>query len=182
MSGHADISSSATEIFASAGLTFPVLPAWARDQLTKVDDWSYTSRRTTPSPYSIDTYVREFVHGEADDYAVVSHAGHGVNSWAISYFVVSGRCGVFVQSAWGGAATSDDDDEIERRVMAERFAQTDLLLERNEERRDDDWLAVVVSDFHGQRWAWWPPGGAPSWVASDNVLGEALDWTAARSN
>ena len=182
MNGRADIYSTAAATFASAGLTFPVLPEWARDHLTRVDDWSYTSRRTTPSPYSIDTYVREFVDGEAGDYAVVSHAGHGVNSWAISFFVVSGRCGVFVQSAWGGAATSDADDEIERRAMAERFALAGQLVERNDERRDDDWLAVVVSDFHGQRWAWWPDGGAPSWVASDNALGDALDWTAARSN
>ena len=44
----------------------------------------------------------EAVKQDIEDYVLLAHAGHGVNSYAIHVFVVHGPLALFLQVPWGG--------------------------------------------------------------------------------
>ncbi len=76
--------------------------------------------------YGFHRYLGEAVAGRIDNYVAVSHAGHGVNSYAINYHLVYGRVALFVQLGWGGIYM----DQGERaQTIAETFAKCGEVLE-----------------------------------------------------
>ena len=90
-----------------------------------------------------------------DDYLVVGHDGHGVNSWAMHYYIVRGPLALFLQTGWGGAYM---DTEAEAADMAFRFSQARLLVEAAESAAPEHGgrvagrYIVVDSAFTGGRW------------------------------
>jgi len=100
----------------------------------------------------IDDYIAEPATGRRGDYVLLAHAGHGVNSYALHYYLVQAPLRLFLQVAWGGVymdaaeATADVNDCF-------RLAGELLEAGRNAVRRGrlgpHDRLLVVASSFYG---------------------------------
>jgi len=76
----------ARQLFRDAGLDFPTIPKELAAQLKERGRWFFSSRQIDMSPYNLEHYVHEVERAEVKDYAVLSHSGHGVNSYAIQYY------------------------------------------------------------------------------------------------
>jgi len=106
--------------------------------------------------YFFDQYVTEIFSGAPRDYIAISHAGHGVNSYAINYHLVDGPLAVFAQVGWGGGY--DDAMESGHQVnnlfhrLSRMIAAADIAKPR--------WLAahsgrlVVIESRFRRRSAW----------------------------
>lgn len=91
-----------------------------------------------------------------EDYLLLGHAGHGVNSWAIHYYLVRGPLALFIQVGFGGAYIKRDSS-VQKLTAA--FIKAQELIRRFEKAQDAGWLSsasqrwvVVASDFYGSRW------------------------------
>jgi hypothetical protein len=141
----------ARELFASEGLPFPYIPAEMHGAFRQLSPWVYSTRTDIPSPYSIARFVEEVGTQPIADYVLLGHAGHGINYYAMHYYLVRGSLGMFLQIAWGGAYT-DNDKAIEE--MATAYTQAEQLVAAIEaaELSASERLIVVISDFYGSRW------------------------------
>jgi hypothetical protein len=152
-------------LFEEEGLPLPPLPELLIPQLVVVRPWLFGSREDVSGAYDIEGLVREAIEDEPTDYVLFGQDGHGVNSVAMHYHLVSGPLALFVQVPWGGvymdkaernAAVAGAFADIGRLIEAVRRAE-DRLAARNER------LIVVASEWHGQRHAFVRPGEAPEW-------------------
>ena len=89
-------------LFEDRGLGFPTIPDPLAEQLAKRSEWCFATRELDLWPYEFESYVKEAAAASLADYAVVAHAGHGSNSWAIHYYLVHGSVRLFLQLGWGG--------------------------------------------------------------------------------
>lgn len=78
----------ARELFRGAGLAFPTIPEELVAQLEERGRWQFSTRPLVNSPYNLHHYVDEVEGTQIEDYAVLAHSGHGVNSYAIQYYLV----------------------------------------------------------------------------------------------
>jgi hypothetical protein len=173
----------ARALFAGAGLPFPYVPPDMEGAFRKRDRWCYSTREVARWPYEIGAYAGE-ARTDVPDYALLAHAGHGVNSYAIHYFLVRGPLGLFVQSPWGGVYMIADDAVA---TMREYFDLAGALVKAAEDALSPspaaDRLVVFVSDFYGSWWA--EPGVAPPTGERFKgkgrvVLRDALEWVRRR--
>lgn len=174
----------ARALFKRAGLAFPAMPAQFRRRLARHDRWLYATRPIGDSPYMIDTYVEEAVRARVPDYALLAHAGHSFNSWAIHYYLVHGGLCLLVQAGWGGAYMGEEETALQR----EAFAVCDAIVAaaaRVPPGRIPSGQRVIVaaSDFYGGRWARpgerLAEGGGQRPGTYRGVLDEALAWLTA---
>jgi hypothetical protein len=89
----------ARRLFHNAGLAFPTIPFPLASRLRKHGPWLFSTRKLGVSPYFLSHYIDE---ARSDDYSVLSHSGHGANSYAIQYYLVHGGLAAFLHLAWGG--------------------------------------------------------------------------------
>lgn len=174
----------ARALFERAGLAFPAIPAPFRQRLGRHDRWLYATRPIGETPYLIESYVDEVLSSRVPDYALLAHAGHGFNSYAIHYYLVHGGLCILVQVGWGGAYMGERETARQR----ETFAVCDDIVAaaaRVPPGRipSGQRVIVVASSFYGGRWA--RPGerlggrdqGRRSTFRA--VLDEALAWLVA---
>ena len=112
--------------FREAGLPSPPVPVALRGRIRARNEWIFSTRTGVPDPYALDWYLDEAAAGWPADYAVVGHDGHGMASWAIHLYVVSGPVGVFIQVPFGGAYT---DDTAAAREIGSAFRAAERLLD-----------------------------------------------------
>jgi hypothetical protein len=150
----------ARELFAAEDLPFPPLPADVGDVLREVAPNVFSTRQVDASPYNLRVYSFEIQTDPAvPNYAVVGFDGHGINSWAVHYYLVEDALALFIQLAWGGAYV--DADEARRAIKgvfawAEKL-QADVRRARGDGLIPPGWrLLVVVSQFAEPGWAWVP--------------------------
>lgn len=165
-------------LFRQAGLPFPYIPIPLSQQLRELHSWCFSTRSLRLSPYALRNFVQEAATGAVDDYAVLAHDGHGINSYAIHYYLVYGLLHMFLQLGWGGAYS---DRKRDTEIIKKCFAVGGELIaavERGEDRGSicgRTRLTVVASDWHGSFWTnsgLIPhkfPAGAPL-----DILNEAL--------
>ena len=92
----------AKQLFQRSGLAFPTIPAELASQLTERGNWLFSTRNIDVSPYDLRSFVDEAVTTGAEDYAILAHSGHGVNSYAIQYYLVRGFLRMILLLGWGG--------------------------------------------------------------------------------
>jgi len=151
----------ANRLFREAGLAFPTLPAKLASQLKERDNWCFSTREIDWDnymwPYNLNYYVHEFEEKHVQDYAVISHSGHGINSYALQYYLVCEHLGLFLHLGWGGCYMDANEDSAKIRDCF-RLADKIVSAVRNLGTfGENDRLLIVVSDFYGSFWV--PPGG-----------------------
>jgi len=167
--------------FRSAGLPFPPIPQTLRGHLREHSEWHFSTLEASRSAYALLSFVMETEDNPVDNYILISHDGHGVNSWAIHYYLVYGPLALFVQTAWGGIYT-DNDAAAQR--MERRFRQATALIDAVERAKEEQLfglpqrLIVVVSDFYDSRWRISGPDGM-EWQDTSMALEDALNWAQA---
>ncbi len=142
----------ARNLFASAGLPFPTIPEPLSAKLRHRDRWLFSTRKIEVPPYALQYYADEFENGQVPDYVILSHDGHGVNSWAIQYYLVQCGLGLFLHLKWGGVYT--DNDKAIADISA-AFDAADRIVARVQSMQDDfnqKTVQIVVSDFYGSYW------------------------------
>jgi hypothetical protein len=144
--------------FAEQDLPFPPLPEAFQHRLVPFNEWVFASRELEYGPYAADVYAHEVLSGEAvEDYALLGFDGHGINSWAVHYFLVQGALGLFVQAAWGGAYL---DENAARETIQNAFEFAETLTHAMELAASQDLvpagrrLVVLSSDFRPSGWGW----------------------------
>lgn len=177
-------------LFAEAGLTVPLIPTDLASQLLEQHHWCFSTKPLARSPYAFEEYVREGTKADVKDYLVLAHAGHGVNSYALSYYLVRKPLRLFLQVAWGGVYM----EETEARVDVNRcFDLTHRLTAAVDLARDGgglrpgDLFVIAASDFYGGYWL--KPGETPPSEGSQRssgrpceILTEAVTWAERLAN
>jgi hypothetical protein len=107
------------------------------------------------SPYAFEEYVRDGTRKGVRDFLVLAHAGHGVNSYALHYYLVRKPLHLFLQVSWGGVYM----DEVKEKEEINRcFTLTHTLITAVGEAkktgifRPGNRLIVVASDLYGGYW------------------------------
>ena len=76
----------ARRTFEQAGLPLPPVPERFASALRKTREWCFSTREIDPMVmYMFDTYLHDALADQSPDYVAFSHAGHGVNSYALNY-------------------------------------------------------------------------------------------------
>jgi hypothetical protein len=162
-----------TTTFTGAGLPLPPIPAVLRAKLQSRGDWCWSTRPIN----GLDMYLffdvqmesRNFIidvlQDRVEDYAAVSHAGHGINSYAINFHLVHGPLAVVMQVGWGGVYMDNEQAALE---LAGYWSQIEEMLDTPPGPRSPSQqrLTVLYSDFR----AFWGCGWAARPTAADYDL------------
>ena len=173
----------ARQLFQSSGLAFPEIPKDLAAKLKERGKWLFSTREIEASPYDLQHYVDEPDRVLVDDYAILCHSGHGVNSYAIQYYLVYGDLRIFLRLRWGGVymdAQRAAADIAWCLGLADEIVWAMNGVPRVGLRFP---LEIVGSDFYGSHW--FAPGkdNDVEEVAKSpgQVLAEALQWLKAPS-
>lgn len=174
----------ARELFQGAGLAFPTIPDELAARLTERGPWVFSTRpaATRPpieSPYNLHRYVDESEHGTIEAYALLAHSGHGVNSYAIQYYLVQNHLRMFLHLSWGGVYMNAEKTRAEIRDCFSMADQIVVAAQRVGRFKSGQQLMVVGSDFYGGYWL--RPGESgrgehESGKEPLDVLSEAHQW------
>jgi len=167
----------------AAGVSKVFVPPALAPEVEPVSEWVFGTRTPEHSLYDFFSFVQEAATREIDDYLLIGQAGHGVQSYAMHYYLVEGQLALFLQMAWGGAYGDNDAD---RAAIAEQFALISQLYNvvQESDLPPNARLVVALSDMHGSRWAVLPELLSKSeflafgdWQTEDGVdLHSVLDW------
>ena len=136
--------------FAEAVLVVPPVPPRLRQGLLRVGEWCWSTRADIDplAMYVFERYVTEAIDEPVGDYAAVSHAGHGSNSYGLNFDLVHEGVGVFVQHGWGGVYMNPVETRTD---IAYSYAVLDQLLKRIKPAPTSARLNHILcySDFRG---------------------------------
>ena len=188
----------ARKLFHGSGLAFPTVPEELaarfkeggnerlpiRDNISDRhgSSWLFSTRESHMSPYNLHHYVHEAESGPVNDYVILSHSGHGINFYAIQYYVVRGALHMFLHLGWGGGYADAEKDAAKIR---ECFSLADRVVAASENPaifRPGEHLIIVSSDFCGSYWL--RPGEKRQRKRDDrinpaSVITQALEWLTA---
>jgi hypothetical protein len=142
----------ARKLFQKAGLAFPGIPKELAVRLEEMGEWIFSTRGIDVSPYNLQHYIREGDGTHVDDYVVLSHSGHGVNSYALQYYLVHGMLEMFLHLRWGGIYI---DAKKASAVIRDCFllaAEIVLAAQTSVKLQSGARLRIVGSDFYGSYW------------------------------
>jgi hypothetical protein len=126
-----------------------------------------------PWPWDLPAWLEGVRAGTIGDGVVFGHAGHGVNSWAMHYYLVHGPLALLVQLLWGGAYT--DHAAAAARIGLAFEACARLILADGLQRLPPrPRLVVVESDLHGRQVGWLDEHGQGTLGPHPNPLAQAL--------
>jgi hypothetical protein len=167
----------ARKIFQEAGLILPSIPKELAERLKEQDNWLFSTREISMSPYNLQHYVCEV---NVEDYVILSHSGHGVNSYAIQYYLVYKTLRMFLQLGWGGVYM---DAKADATKIHKCFSLADEIIPTIVQNAGgilaSDRLTIVGSDFYGSYWSQRAGNrrdGAEGAKDRALVLVEALHW------
>lgn len=146
----------ARKTFREAGLAFPQIPEELASRLEEREEWVFSTHEVRTSPYNVDTYLNESYHSTLP-YVVLANAGHGLNSYALAYYLVCGPLRLFLHLSWGGVYTDPEADAAE---IKECFSLADEILPAamtSGKLLPGEYLTIVCS-LYGNHWGLSLPG------------------------
>ncbi|MGD1156598.1 MAG: hypothetical protein ABSA41_12290 [Terriglobia bacterium] len=165
----------AQHLFQEAGLAFPAIPEQLAATLKEQGKWLFSTRELKMSPYNLQYYVHDGDGAPSGDYAVLCHSGHGVNSYAVQYYLVLGALRMFLHLEWGGAYMDAKETTSNIRECFSRADEVVSVVNTNQGLRLTDPLLIVCSDFYGSYWS--APGESRREADRPlEALAEALQW------
>ena len=170
----------ARTLFAAEGLPFPELPPALAGQMQPFGELLFGTRDPETGPYALEVFRDAVYEQPVTDYALLGFDGHGINSWALHYYLVQGPLELFIQLPWGGAYT--DPDEAKQRIgdaFALAATLTAELAGAQAARALPGGVRLVVTDstFAGPGCAWLKAPGAPPvefWRPPGSSLAQAV--------
>ena len=141
------------KLFQKEGLTFPVIPEELASGLKEQDEWVFSTRKVKMWPYNLEEYVDELEVTDVEDYVILSHTGHGVNSYALQYYLVYGKVKMFLHLGWGGVYMDKKSTSMQIRdcfLLADKIV---LAAQSSEKLPEGTALKIVCSDFYGSYWS-----------------------------
>ena len=170
----------ARALFAAEGLPFPELPSTLAGQLQPFGELLFGTRDLETGTYSLDVFRDAVYEQPVADYALLGFDGHGINSWALHYYLVQGPLALFVQLPWGGAYI--DPAEAKQRIgdaFALAATLTAELAVAQSARALPSGVRLVVteSQFAESGCAWLKAPGAPPaefWQPPGSPLAQAV--------
>ncbi|NLX96299.1 MAG: hypothetical protein GXY83_08985 [Rhodopirellula sp.] len=169
----------ARRLFEQAGLGFPSIPAELAAGLKEQGKWLFSTCELKVSPYNLRHYVHQANLAPGKDLALLCYSGHGVNSYAIQYYLVYGPLHMFLHLGWGGAYI--DADAAACRIR-ECFSLADEIVPAAKtlgKLGAGAWLTIVGSDFYGSYWSPLGPSRQKEEMGSTGpaeVLSGVLHW------
>lgn len=163
-------------LFEEAGLAFPRLPENLANRLKGYGTWHYATRQVKVRPYNLGPFIDQALKPRIADYALLAHDGHGVNSYAIHYYLACGPLRLLLQLGWGGVYMERD---AASRQIKDCFALADELVVESDVIPKTRPMIIVASEFSG---CCWSPlletfdRQLPDKRQPGEVLTEALDW------
>ncbi|MBK8964129.1 MAG: hypothetical protein IPM75_13880 [Candidatus Competibacteraceae bacterium] len=170
----------ARALFAAEGLPFPELPPALAGQMQPFGELLFGTRDPETGPYALDVFRDAVYEQPVTDYALLGFDGHGINSWALHYYLVQGPLALFVQLPWGGAYI---DPAAAKQRIGDAFALaatlTAELAVAQAARALPGGVRLVVTDsqFVEPGCAWLKAPGAPPvefWRPPDSPLTQAV--------
>lgn len=160
--------------FTASGLPVPPVPEPLRPALQAPQPWCWTTRDIDPvRMYLFDAgFLADILAGRVEDHVAVSHAGHGINSYAVNYHLVYGPLAVLMQVGWGGVYT---DNAAAAARLGELWRRCDALLTRPAPDGGGR-VVCVFSELRGvSACGPVPPGGgdAHDFLAAHGTAGDA---------
>lgn len=130
------------ETFADANLPAPPIPAHLRPLLRRRGEWCWSTHPVDAGAmYRFDSAVES----GGDDYAAVSHAGQGINSYGLNIFICTRALGAFLQFHWGGMY-ADPTPAVGARMLR-AFAYLSGLSQSSVAPQDGQRHVIAFSDF-----------------------------------
>ncbi len=152
----------AQSLFEIEKLPFPPMPVPLVTLLRQEGAAVFSTKMLNTSPYEFGHYLKEFESDSAiAPYALVGFAGHGINSWAVHFYIVHEGLALFIQLPWGGAYL---EPEPARAKIADLFEWSALLQSKLSLARQmsgipkAQWLQVAASHFSFAGWRWLEAG------------------------
>jgi len=165
----------ARKLFEDSGLAFPSIPEKLAQNLKEKEKWVFSTRKIWVSPYVLQEYVDE----TTKDYAILSHAGRGSNSYAIQYYLVHGNLKMFLHLGWGGIYMDEKEATAQIQTCFSIADQIVLAAQTSEKLSKGNALKVVCSDFYGSYWSVSDIDAKKEDTSSlrpEEVLTEVLHW------
>ena len=134
--------------FTQAGLPLPPMPMALAAQLERRDDWLWSTRDVDRGLLYDPRLIIDEATSPVSDYVAIAHAGHGVNSYFLTFQVVLGPLALFAQTAWGGVYMDATVQTEQLRVQFEEIAEViDLAAAWPADARPGRRLLVLVSEY-----------------------------------
>lgn len=131
----------------------PPVPKHLGDSLRRISPHEFATRDLPWSPYMVEEWVEAAEREDVADYLVAAHAGHGVNSYAISYFLVLRNLRLFIHIGFGGVYMEAMEA---RQAISASFKGADELVRAASSApplpAGHKPMTVVATEFYGSRW------------------------------
>jgi hypothetical protein len=136
--------------FADGGLNATPLRKWSKG-VRKFEDWQWGTRTFDPGAHYgfLPGFIYPLLTAPVlKPRFMVSHAGHGMNSYSINVHIVTESAIVFTQAAWGGVFSSGSRDAEQVNDMMESVA---AFLEHSERipPAPEERHVLIMSNFRG---------------------------------
>ncbi|MBO9479923.1 hypothetical protein [Salinisphaera sp. G21_0] len=79
------------------GVPFPPVPKALSEYLMPLSDYAFGSCLTEIPLYHLEAHLEQLLKQWPSDYVMYGLSGHGFNSRAVHYYLVTDRCALFVQ-------------------------------------------------------------------------------------
>ena len=171
-------------LLAPTGIPLPPIPRELTGLLHPVRSGQYfTSHPSAPSPWNIRWHLDELTSKKVDDYMVIGFAGHGVESQAMHYYLVTQDIALFHQSAlsspYGGQLKSEHLQKQYELAASIIIAAEDAKTAGN--MSEDSRLVIVNGCTAPSMWGIQALAGRPvdRWQQQDtNGMLAAAEWLA----
>jgi hypothetical protein len=117
------------QAFETHGLPIPPVPRSLRPELQAFGPWNWGTRDCSPEiMYHLEPrLLKRLIAGDVPHLMAISHFGHGINSYAITYCLVYRGLALLVQEGWGGVYMNS---QAQAASLAELFGHCQALIDR----------------------------------------------------
>lgn len=169
----------AKTFFREEKLPFPFVPAAFRSDIHQIGPGVFGSGWPVHAPvslYDIQKCMTESMRHPDKPFLLFGEAGHGVNSWAMHYYLVNGPLALFVQLPFGGVHMNHEASV--GAITGTWGLLRDVIHAADEaDVSPDERLHIIDSAVIGSRWAWVKKNGSTAnttWHEQQPVLYGAL--------
>jgi hypothetical protein len=156
----------------ASGLLLPPLPRELADAIRQFGPMSFGTHDADPADR--DGWLARARDPDSPAAVAMNHAGHGVNSYALSYQLIQPALAAFVRQSFGGVYGDQEAERKRFNAIVERLEEVVILADaasRSSRIQKGHRLVIVIDDLGGGGWER-APGG--SWQASERPIDDAL--------